>query len=165
MTTQRNWIRSPLSLRSSIGLAVGAYLLLCGAPMAQDELETAGRMYVPTDLGYSRAVVTRGGDMVWVSGTPGPRDADGQPITDFRGQARQALRNLDATLRALGSDLSDVVNITVMLRDPRHYEAYAEVRREFFTEGKYPAGAIFADVSFVNPDYLILLQAVAVVAR
>ena len=152
-----------------VGLAVSGTLALSATLMAQSELEATGRTYLEgarqTELGYSRAVVTRGGDTIWVSGTAGPRDSNGQPITDFHEQVRQAYRNLDATLQELGSDLSDVVNVTVLLGDARHYGAFTEVRREFFPDGQYPASTIVTNASFVTPEIMLLLQAVAVVDR
>lgn len=158
-----------LATVSSVGLAVIGALALNATLMAQSELEATGRAYLEgarqTELGYSRAVVTRGGDTIWVSGTAGPRDSDGRPITDFQEQARQAYRNLGATLQELGSDLSDVVNVTVLLGDARHYEAFTEVRREFFPDGQYPASTIVTNASFVTPEIMLLLQAVAVVDR
>ena len=167
MAADRNWTRSQLKAWKSIGLVVSGSLFLGGTPLAQSVSETASKTYLEgarqSELGYSRAVITRGGEMVWLSGTAGPRDADGQPITDFREQARQAYRNLDTTLREIGSDLSDVVNVTVLLRDPRYYEAFTEVRKEFYPEGSYPASTIVTNASFVIPEILVLLQAVAVI--
>jgi len=154
---------------ATTALVVSMCCLPGGATLAQNSLETTGKYFLEgasqTALGYSRAVVTRGGDIVWLSGMSGPRDANGQPINDFREQARQAFRTLDATLREVGSDLSDVVSITVLLRDPRYYEAYTEVRKEFFTDGQYPASTIVNDNSFARPEVMVLLQAVAVVNR
>ena len=167
MTRERSWMRLQLGAWLAIGLIVGGSLLFSSTLLAQNELAATGRSYLEgtrqNDLGYSRAVITRGGDMVWLSGTAGPRDANGQPITDFREQARQAYRNLDATLREIGSDLSDVVNVTVLLRDPRYYAVFTEVRKEFFPDGHYPASTIVTDTSFVSPDIMVLLQAVAIV--
>jgi len=152
-----------------VALALCVCWLLSVASLAQNALETTGRFYLEgtsqNAIGYSRAVVTRGGDVIWLSGMSGPRDANGEPITDFREQARQAFRNLDATLREIGSDVSDVVSITVLLRDPRYYEAYTEVRKEFFPDGRYPASTIVNDTSFARPEVMVLLQAVAVVNR
>ena len=154
---------------ATTALVVSACWLPVGASLAQNSLETTGRYYLEgasqSALGYSRAVVTRGGDIVWLSGMSGPRNANGEPIDDIHEQARQAFRNLDATLREVGSDLSDVVSITVLLRDPRYYEAYTEVRKEFFTDGQYPASTIVNDTSFARPEVMVLLQAVAVVNR
>ena len=169
MATERFWRPPQLGTLGLIGLTVGGTLFFSGTLMAQSESEATGRTYLEgarqAELGYSRAVVTRGGDMIWVSGMAGPRDADGEPITDFQEQARQAYRNLDATLREVGSDLSDVVNVTVLLGDARHYEAFTEVRREFFPDGRYPASTIVTNASFVTPEIMLLLQAVAVVDR
>ena len=61
--------------------------------------------------------------------------------------------------------MSDVVSITVLLRDPRYYEAYTEVRKEFFPDGHYPASTIVNDTSFARPEVMVLLQAVAVVKQ
>ena len=150
-------------------LVISVCWLPGSASLAQSSLETTGKFFLEgasqTALGYSRAVVTRGGDIVWLSGMSGPRNANGEPINDFHEQARQAFRNLDATLREVGSDLSDVVSITVLLRDPRYYEAYTEVRKEFFTDGHFPASTIVNDTSFARPEVMVLLQAVAVVNR
>ena len=169
MARGRSWRPSQLGVLGLIGLTVGGTLFLSGTLIAQNESDATGRTYLEgarqSELGFSRAVVTRGGDTIWVSGTAGPRDADGQPITDFQEQARQAYRNLDATLREVGSDLSDVVNVTVLLGDARHYEAFTEVRREFFPDDRYPASTIITNASFVAPEIMLLLQAVAVVDR
>ena len=165
MSTRNNWLtRLPRAV-----LLGGVCWLVGGTSFAQSGLETTGRFYLEgarqSELGYSRAVVTRGGDVVWLSGMSGPRDARGELITDFAEQVRQAFRNLDATLRELGSDVSDVVSITVLLRDPRYYDIYAEVRKEFFPDGRYPASTIVNDTSFARPEVMVLLQAVAVVNR
>ena len=168
MAMGKNRMRCRLATWGSIALVIGGPILFNETLLAQSELESTGRYYLEgpreNEVGYSRAVVTRGGDVVWVSGTQGARDANGQLITDFRDQARQAFRNIDATLREVGSDLSDVVNITVLLRDPRYYDTFTEVRREFFPDGNYPAGTIVTNGTFVRPEILVLLQAVAVVA-
>ena len=169
MATERFWRPSQLGALGLIGLAVGGVLFLSGKLMAQSESAATGRTYLEgarqAELGYSRVVVTRGGDMIWLSGMSGPRDADGQPITDFKEQARQAYRNLDATRRGVGKDLSDVVNVTVLLGDARHYEAFTEVRREVFPDGSYPASTVVTNASFVSPEIMLLLQAIAVVER
>jgi 2-iminobutanoate/2-iminopropanoate deaminase len=173
MDFKKAWINEsvwrPLQLGALglIGLTIGGTLFLSGTLMAQSESTATGRIYLEgarqAELGYSRVVVTRGGDMIWLSGMSGPRDADGQPITDFKEQARQAYRNLDATLREVGSDLSDIVSVTVFLGDARHYEAFTEVRREFFPDARYPASTLITNASFVRPEVRLLLQAVAIV--
>jgi 2-iminobutanoate/2-iminopropanoate deaminase len=72
---------------------------------------------VPVAIGpYSAGV--RAGDFLYVSGQPGTDpetgEAAGPTIAD---QARQAMRNVEAVLRAGGSSPELVVNVTVLVAD------------------------------------------------
>lgn len=76
----------------------------------------SGDGFPPTIGPYSPAV--RAGDLLFVSGQGGIDPASGEPAGEsFGEQARQVFRNLDAVLRAGGSDPSLVVNTTVLLAD------------------------------------------------
>jgi enamine deaminase RidA (YjgF/YER057c/UK114 family) len=53
--------------------------------------------------GYSPAVITEGGRIVWLAGQTGTVDESGKSLAgDFEGQARQIFKALDATLRKAG---------------------------------------------------------------
>ena len=87
---------------------------------------------VPPTIGpYSPAV--RAGDFVYVSGQPGVDPATGEPAgPDLGAQARQAMKNLDAVLRAAGSSLSQVVNTTVLVADIAEFSIVNELFAEAF---------------------------------
>ena len=87
---------------------------------------------VPPTIGwYSPAV--RAGDFVYVSGQPGVDPATGEPAgPDLGAQARQAMKNLDAVLRAAGSSLSQVVNTTVLVADIAEFAIVNELFAEAF---------------------------------
>ncbi|MFL5840728.1 MAG: Rid family detoxifying hydrolase [Thermoleophilaceae bacterium] len=87
---------------------------------------------VPATIGpYSAAV--RAGDFVYVSGQPGVHPATGEPAgPDLAGQARQAMRNVEAVLRAAGTDLAQVVNTTVLVADISQFAVVNEVFAEAF---------------------------------
>jgi 2-iminobutanoate/2-iminopropanoate deaminase len=72
---------------------------------------------VPTPLGpYSPGV--RAGDFLYVSGQAGTDPATGEPAgSTIADQARQAMSNLEAVLRAGGSRPELVVNVTVLVAD------------------------------------------------
>jgi 2-iminobutanoate/2-iminopropanoate deaminase len=56
--------------------------------------------------GYSPAVITEGGRIVWLHGQTGTVDESGESLAgDFEGQARQIFKALDATLRKTGAQL------------------------------------------------------------
>jgi 2-iminobutanoate/2-iminopropanoate deaminase len=85
---------------------------------------------VPKTIGpYSAGV--RAGDLLYVSGQPGTDPATGEPAGETIGeQARQAMRNVEAVLRAGGSRPELVVNVTVLVADISEFaqvnEAFAE---------------------------------------
>ncbi len=76
---------------------------------------------MPQPMGHYSQVV-RAGDLLFVAGQPGiDLSAGVDPATaravpgDFETEARQAFANLEAVLRAAGSDLRHVVKITTFL--------------------------------------------------
>src|SRR3984893_13262613 len=57
----------------------------------------------PQQRGYSEAVITEGGRMVWLAGQTATLDDNGKSLaSDFDGQVRQLFKNLDRTLQKAG---------------------------------------------------------------
>jgi 2-iminobutanoate/2-iminopropanoate deaminase len=61
-------------------------------------------------------------------------------------QARQVLGNLESFLKEAGGDLSDVVQITFFLTDPKDVQGMNKVYNEFFREEPYPSRATFGSL-------------------
>lgn len=114
---------------------------------------------------FSPAVATRGGRILWVAGHGGLHGADKPLEGDFDGQARQAFRNLAATLQEAGGSLSDIVTMTVFIIDARYGDRFVEIRKEFFAGGAYPASALITVAGFARPSMMVEIQCVAVVAE
>ena len=87
---------------------------------------------VPPTIGpYSPAI--RAGDFVYVSGQPGVDPVSGEVEgPTLQGQARQAIRNLEAVLKAAGSSLEQVVNTTVLVTDISEFAVVNELFEEAF---------------------------------
>jgi 2-iminobutanoate/2-iminopropanoate deaminase len=87
---------------------------------------------VPPTIGpYSAGV--RAGDLLYVAGQPGVDPESGTPVGEsLREQARQAVRNVEAVLRAGGSRLDLVVNVTVLVTDIAEFAAVNEAFAEAF---------------------------------
>jgi enamine deaminase RidA (YjgF/YER057c/UK114 family) len=85
---------------------------------------------------YSAAI--RSGDLLFVSGQVGSR-SDGSPEPDYEDQVRLAFANLEATLKAGGASLDDVVDVTTFHTDPeRQFDTFMKVKGEVFAAEPYP---------------------------
>ncbi len=114
---------------------------------------------------FSPAVSTTGGRTIWVAGHGGLHGSDKPVDEDFDGQARQAFRNLAATLEGAGGKLADIVTMTVFIIDARYGDRFVEIRKEFFPSGQYPASALITAAGFARPSMMVEVQCVAVVSE
>jgi 2-iminobutanoate/2-iminopropanoate deaminase len=121
-------------------------------------------MYAPT-WQFSQAVKVTGGTLVFVSGILGYRP-DGVMPTGIVAQAEGAFSNLRTVLRAAGGDLDDIVKVTVFVGDDysAHRDELREIRARFFAD-TYPASTLVQVAGFASPDYLIEVEATAVLAE
>jgi enamine deaminase RidA (YjgF/YER057c/UK114 family) len=121
-------------------------------------------MMVNKTLGYSQAV--RAGNLLFVSGQVAVDDS-GQTIGigDVRAQARQAMANLRGVLDSAGTSLRSVAMLTTYATSLGMLMAIREVRHEVFGPiGYYPASTFVVITSLAKPEYLVEIEAVAVIA-
>ncbi len=116
------------------------------------------------DRSFSPAVVTQGGNIIWLAGSGGTRGPGGEVITDFDEQVHQTFRNLEATLERAGGTLQDIVTMTVFISDVRHGDEFVRLRAEYFEDG-YPGSALITVAGFATPELLVEIQAIAVVGE
>lgn len=109
---------------------------------------------------YTDAV--RAGNTIYISGLVGV-DADGNVVgdDDVVEQARQIFRNLRLVLDAAGSAPSDVVKVTVFMRDVTQRASINPVRQEFFGMHR-PASTLVEVSGLVRDDLLLEIEAIAV---
>jgi len=103
--------------RISMGIvALTGLLAFSAAGHARDYLKGER----PQQRGYSEAVITEGGRMIWLAGQTATVDDAGRSLAaDFDGQVRQLFKNLDRTLQKAGGKLGDMVQMTVFITDVR----------------------------------------------
>lgn len=104
---------------------------------SRDVVFPAGRQALYEHHRYSPAV--RADGFLFVSGQVGSRE-DGSPEPDFEAQVRLAFANLQATLRAAGCGLDDIVDVTTFHTDPgRQFDTVLAVKNDIFPQAPYPA--------------------------
>jgi 2-iminobutanoate/2-iminopropanoate deaminase len=133
-------------------------------PTRQRQVVNPTDMYAPT-WQFSQAVKVTGGTFVFVSGIMGYRP-DGVMPAGIVAQAEGAFGNLRTVLRAAGGDLDDIVKVTVFVGEEysAHRDELREVRARFFPDA-YPASTLVQVAGFANPEYLIEIEATAVLAQ
>ncbi len=117
---------------------------------------------------FSPAVVIEApggaGRTVYAAGHGAPVDGEGKSLAgDFEAQTRQSFANLAATLEAAGATLQDLVTMTVFIIDTRYGDRFTEIRRDYFRDG-FPASALITVKGFAQPEMMVEIQGIAVVA-
>jgi enamine deaminase RidA (YjgF/YER057c/UK114 family) len=102
---------------------------------------------------------------IYISGQLGT-DRDGKLAGgDFRAQAEQVFKNLQAALASVGASFADVVKLNSYLADIGHLPILREVRARHLNAGALPASTTLAVPGFAREGALLEVEAVAVLAR
>lgn len=115
--------------------------------------------------GFSQVVAASGRTMVFISGQTA---WDGQKNIvggdSLLEQARQALRNVAAAIEAAGGTLKDIVALRIYIVNYQAESAGAvgSVLREFFSGASPPASTWIGVSALAVPEFLIEIEAAAV---
>ena len=112
--------------------------------------------------GYSQAVVTEGGRVIWLAGQVAAEDGAGRSLAgDFDGQVREVFARLGRTLEEAGASLADMVTMTVFITDARLGERFTQLRCEIFGDN-FPGSALITVAGLARPEMLVEVQGIAV---
>ena len=114
---------------------------------------------------FSHAIAIEAkGKLVFISGMTSRR-ADGTiaGVGDIEAQTRQVCENLKAAVEEAGGTLDDVVRVDVYVRNMEHFDTIHKVRREYF-KAPAPASTMVEICKMTSPEYLIEINAIAVLA-
>jgi enamine deaminase RidA (YjgF/YER057c/UK114 family) len=114
-------------------------------------------------IGFSRAV--RIGDVVSVSGTA-PIGPDGKCFApgDPAAQTRRCIEIIGQALDKVGASLEDVIRTRTFFTRREDWEAIGQAHGESFS-GIRPASTMVVVSGFVDPEWLVEIEADAVIAR
>lgn len=125
-------------------------------------------MAKPT-VGYSQVAEVTAGKVVYIAGQVA-LDASGNLAgkDDFHAQVEQVFKNLDAAVRATGGTFHDVVKLNYYCSssvDPSVIPQVREVRDKYVNTQNPPTSTFVVVQRLVRPEWLIEVEAVAVVKR
>ena len=113
---------------------------------------------------FSQATVVEAkGRVVFVSGMTARRpDGTIAGVGDITAQTRQVCENIKAAMESAGGTLDHVCRVDVYVRNMEHFEQIHAVRREYF-KPPLPASTMVEITKMTSPDYLIEINAIAVI--
>jgi len=117
--------------------------------------------------GYSHVAEITNGKIIYTSGQVA-RDASGELVgeEDFRAQVEQAFRNLDTAIQAAGGTFANVVKLNYYCVDSveqSRLPIVREVRDRFVNTENPPASTFVVVTRLARPEWLIEIDAIAVV--
>ena len=165
-TTRRDLIKAA----AVVGMTSTAPALAATARNGEGRSNSNVRLFDPDQLppspGFSQVVEVGRGRLVYIAGQV-PRSASGELVGpgDLRAQLEQVFRNLDTAVRGAGGTFADIVKLNyycVPSVEPAQTRAVVEVR-DRYVNTKAPPISTFVFVNrLVSPDWLIEIEAVAV---
>lgn len=120
-----------------------------------------------TPRGYTHVVTASGGRTVYISGQVAA-NAKGEIVGkgDLKAQTTQVFENLKIALASAGAGPKDVVKTTIFAVNFKTEDipAIRDIRNVFFAGVEPPASTLVGVSALANPDWLIEIEVVAVVA-
>ena len=124
---------------------------------------TSAKIRQPSGHFSHATMIEARGRIVFISGMTSRR-ADGTiaGVGDIEVQTRQVCENLKAAVEEAGGTMDDICRVDVYIRNMEQFDAIHKVRREYFKE-PLPASTMVEIVKMTHPDYLIEINAIAVI--
>src|SRR5512138_1126368 len=132
--------------------------------MAKREVKT-DKIRTPSGVFSQATVIEAQGKLVFISGMTA-RKPDGTiaGIGDITAQTRQVCENVKSAVEAAGGMLDDVCRVDVYVRNMEHFKEIHAVRQEYF-KAPLPASTMVEICKMTSPDYLIEINAIAVISK
>jgi enamine deaminase RidA (YjgF/YER057c/UK114 family) len=113
---------------------------------------------------YSQGIKVSGAQNILFIAGQVAYDDKGNPAHrgDFAAQARAVFQAVKAQVEAGGGTMQSIVKINTYLTDIRHRADLVPIREEFLGK-KGPASTLVAVAALAQPDWLIEVEAIAVV--
>jgi enamine deaminase RidA (YjgF/YER057c/UK114 family) len=118
--------------------------------------------------GWTHVASVSGGKTIYISGQVSVNER-GEVVGkgDMRAQTEQTFRNIERALAAVGATFRDVIktNLYVVGLKPEHVPIIREVRARYVAADHPPVSTLVGISALVGPDWMIEIEAVAVIAE
>lgn len=129
--------------------------------MSKQQLETA-KIRQPNGHFSQATTIEAKGTLVFISGMTARRpDGSIAGVGDVEEQTRQVCENLKAAVEEAGGTLDDICRVDVYVRNMEHFDAIHKIRQLYF-KPPLPASTMVEVTKMTSPDYLIEINAIAV---
>lgn len=123
---------------------------------------TSSKLRQPNGHFSQATSIAAKGTLVFISGmTARVPDGSIAGLGNIEVQTRQVCENVKAAVEEAGGTLDDIVRVDVYVRNMEHFDIIHKVRREYF-KAPAPASTMVEICKFTSPDYLIEMNAIAV---
>jgi enamine deaminase RidA (YjgF/YER057c/UK114 family) len=128
--------------------------------------QTKVRFIHRAPAGYSHVVEVKGGRTLYIAGQLAV-DNEGNLVGrgDFRAQVKQVFENLKSRLEEGGASFKDVVKLNYYLADASNLQALRDTRDSYINTENPPASTLVVVKQLVREEYLLEIEAVAVVGE
>lgn len=119
---------------------------------------------MPKSVGYSQLAIVKGGIVVFIAGQVAI-DKSGNVVgeDDFKAQIKQVFENLQAAVEAAGGSFNDVVKLNSYFLDLSHLPDFKKIRDNYINVKNPPASTAIQVPRLFRPEFLVEVEAVAVV--
>lgn len=133
--------------------------------------ESKIRVFSPPELskpvGYSHVAEVTSGKLIYIAGQVA-LDASGNIVgkNDYPAQLRQVFANLNIALQAAGGSFKNLIKLNYYVVDSvdrSQFFAYREVRDKYVDTANPPAATIVVVRGLFLPEFLVEIEAVAVI--
>jgi enamine deaminase RidA (YjgF/YER057c/UK114 family) len=116
------------------------------------------------DNDLCQAVVTKGGQTVWMRGQCPQNLGDAKNIEshDPAEQTHKVMQNIRQLIEEAGGNMSHLVKLVVYITDVRHREAVYRTMGAYI-KGVYPVSTGLVVQALARPDWLVEIDATAVI--
>ena len=123
---------------------------------------TSPLLAVPNGHFSHATTIEAKGTLIFISGmTARQKDGSIAGIGNVEAQTRQVCENLKAAVEQAGGTLQDICRVDVYVRNMEHFSTIHKVRMEYF-HPPLPASTMVEVAKMTSPDYLIEINAIAV---
>ena len=114
---------------------------------------------IPQPIAYKSMAVVAGG-VVYVSGQLG-KGEDGKILPTIEEQGYQAMRQVEAILKASGSDLDHILRMGIYVTDIRYLKVMSKIKRELIAQD--PPASFGVEVTGLALGAMVELEVIAMV--